>query len=42
MAYLDDEEPAEQDTSSEGEPATPAKESDLFDDQVAASAEEED
>jgi hypothetical protein len=42
MAYLDDEETTERDTSSEGETATPAKESDLFDDQVAASAEEED
>ena len=36
------EETTEQDTSAEGETATPAKESDLFDDQVAASAEEED
>jgi hypothetical protein len=44
MAYLDDEEPAESETSSEADTAASAtaEKGDLFDDQVAASTEEDD
>jgi hypothetical protein len=42
MAYLDDEEPAETPTEGEADASATAEKGDLFDDQVAASTEEDD